>query len=296
MALLSMTGFGRAEASCGAVRIEVEIKTVNHRFLDVSCRLPAAYSRFEQDVVKSIRDRLVRGHIEVSVNRRDSSERDVRVEYHSSVFSSCLSAAKQALQTAGVTDPSSTALAVVQLLQRREVLEVEPVSGEVSAERSVLLEAVSSALEAVVKMRLDEGRALEEELLRRAVLVEGVLKNIAPLGADAVAAFRTRLSAKLEKLGAEIPVDPVRLAQEAAILAERTDVTEELARMESHLAQFRALIAGNGGGRKLDFLIQEMSRDVNTIGSKSQHSQISHAVVEAKAELEKIREQVQNIE
>lgn len=294
--MLSMTGFGHAELSLGDLVIGVEAKTVNHRFLDVVWRLPAAYSSFEQDLSRLVREKFKRGRVDITVNRHKKAASDYEIIFDEDLFKQYLTILKSALKSALGKDHDALEHAVVNLLQRREVLDILPKPGDVISERALLESALQEALNGVQEMRVAEGKALERDLESRLLKLENIAAQILPLAENSTGAYRERLRTKLDRLGAEVQVDAQRLAQEVALFAERSDVSEEISRLESHIAQFRTATREIGNGRKLDFLIQEMGREINTTGSKSQSAEISALIVEAKAELEKLREQVQNVE
>lgn len=289
---VSMTGFGQGEAVSADLTISIEIKTVNHRFLDLVWKLPSSYSKFETELAKLVRDKFRRGRVEVAVTRKKATTTDYEIVFDEALFKQYLPILKGALKTAGVRDQDS--LAVVNLLQRREIIDLVSRSADVENEAALVRDAIARALDGVQSMREVEGAALGRELLERIERLEGIAGGISPLVDSSTSAYRERLQVRIAKL--EVQADPARMAQEIALFAERSDVSEELTRLRSHFAQFRSLLAEEGSGRKLDFLIQEMGREINTTGSKSQSAEISALVVEAKAELEKIREQVQNIE
>lgn len=291
-----MTGFGRARREAEGILLEVELRSVNHRFLDVVCKLPPAYASLEQEVVKRVREKLSRGRVEVSINRTESGTGGVRVNFNKELFRAYWQAVGDALAEAKLKSAAAREQAALQLLSRREVLETVNDTVEDEAELALLYAALEEGLRSLLEMRRSEGEALSSEILRLLAEFEQSIEQLTRESRETVSVFKEKLAARLEKLAPEVEIDPARLAQEVAILADRTDITEELSRLRSHLEQFRLLLAQPGNGRKLDFLIQEMGREVNTCGSKAQNSQVQLHVVDAKAGLEKIREQIQNIE
>ena len=296
MSALSMTGFGRFENTSSTLQVSVEIKTVNHRFLDIGFKLPGAYSALEGELTKLIRQSLRRGRVDVFVTRKELAEKPGQVKFDRQLFRSCFDVASQVLREEAGADTAVLGQAALQILQRREVLDIDTTPVAAGEELALVKPALLEALAQVQKMREAEGLALEREVLSRLEIVKAASSSILSQSADMVDAYRGKLNARLEKLLAGVDLDAGRVAQEVAVFAERCDVTEEVARLDSHFEQFQRILCEPACGRKLDFLIQEMGREVNTIGSKSQSSQISSAVVEMKAELEKVREQVQNIE
>lgn len=296
MAVRSMTGFGRASATMDSATIDIEVRSVNHRFLDVSCKLPSLYSEFERDIVGVIRDKLSRGRVDVAIMRNEASGASGEVVFNDKLFASYWSAIEKGLAHAKLDNRLSRALGVMNALNRRDVLEVCQESADASDEREQLLKTVAQAVDSLISMRETEGESLHKELLLHVGKVAKLTSKLSALSKDSSVVFKERLSQRLEKLQPEVELDPERLAQEVAYIADRTDVTEELARLESHVEQFKDLLKQDGTGRKVEFLIQEMGREVNTCGSKSQSSEISTIVVDMKSALEKMREQIQNVE
>lgn len=293
--LKSMTGFGAGRATISGLEIEVELKSVNSRFLDLSWKLPGGLARFEGELSRTVRSHFRRGRIEVYVSRRATADTQYQVQFQKPLFDAYLGVYKEALAAVGGA-PSAEQLqrAAVQILKKPEVLELQSSSAELelSGVEAALLEAVT----ALAQMRGAEGAVLEAELLHRVSLVERAVAAIRPHVEGSVQAYRERLLTKVKRLFESTEYDQSRFHAEVGLFAERCDVEEELTRLDSHCGQFREAIAKNDGGKKLEFILQEMGREVNTIGSKSQSSEISQIVVECKAELEKMREQVQNVE
>jgi len=297
MALQSMTGFGEASTMFEGTEVRVEVRSVNHRFLDISCRLPQVYSSFEHDIVKLGREHFHRGKVDVAVYRTVNAEQESDVVLHEELFESYLKEVKRALKLASVKDSQVLPNATLQILQKREVLEVVPREVNMEKEEAELKSVVSEAFTGLLQMRTEEGRALLSDIGKHVKDFEKCISDIKARIPETVTAYQERLETRLSKLLTEPQVDPQRMAQEVAILADRSDVSEELARLESHLEQFQTAGEGAGAvGRKLEFLLQEMGREVNTIGSKAQHAEITNTVIEGKSILEKIREQVLNIE
>ena len=289
----SMTGFGRGEASGEAGRIVVEMKAVNHRFSEVVFRMPRQFASLEEPARKQIQSRVSRGRVDVFISYdATASAKGVKVDKELAI------AYYNALIELGGEIGSKTELSLDTLAKLPDVLKVE--DSEVTAEQlwPIFEAALVPAVENLLAMREREGAALATELLTRIDKLQQLRDTVAQRAPQVVEEYRTRLTKRLEELlGAANPVDPQRLAQEVAMFADRSDVAEELQRFGSHLDQFRENIAGDEAvGRKLDFLVQEIGREINTIGSKANDAAITVQVVEAKSELEKIREQVQNIE
>jgi uncharacterized protein (TIGR00255 family) len=288
-----MTGFGQGRAAAGEEDLSVELRSVNHKFCEVKARLPRELASLEPVVGKLVRDRLARGAVEVLVKRNAASSLanapfvDVALAQE---YRKAYSALAKALNLADDVRLSEVAT-------QPGVIRLEERAANLEAATAVLEKALSQALDKLIAMRQTEGEAMRADLTQRLQLVETAAREVQGLAPQVVDEYRKRLEERVAALSKGLPVEPTRLAQEVAFFAERTDVAEEMTRLSSHLAQFRALLTSKEpAGRKMDFLVQEMHREVNTTGSKSQHPDISSRVVAMKAELERIREQVQNVE
>lgn len=289
----SMTGFGRGEASGEFGRIVVEVKAVNHRFSEVVCRMPRQFAALEEQVRKLIQSQVSRGRVDAFVSWEATSQaRGVKVDKELAM--AYYSALKELAGEIG----SNTELTLDTLARLPDVLKVG--EGEVTAEQlwPTLEAAVTGAVESLIAMRVREGGALALDLENRLVIIEALRATVAERAPQVVEEYRQKLSRRLEEL---LPqgqiVDPQRLAQEVALFADRSDISEELQRLSSHIDQFRQTLSEpEAVGRKLDFLVQEIGREVNTIGSKANDGSVTSQVVAAKSEMEKIREQVQNVE
>lgn len=289
----SMTGYGKAEASSENGRIIVEIRSVNHRYGEITAKMPRALFPFENEVRKSVASRLKRGKIEVFIQQEGVvgggslpvPNLPLARAYHAAFVK-----LKEAL---GLHDPVSLSLIVAQ----RDVLVTGESDMAVDALRHELFAAIGSAVDNLDAMRLKEGAALLEDLTDRRGALAGLIARIAARAPLAMADSVKRLQERIGQLAGESGVDEGRMAQEIAFMADRFDITEELVRFGSHLSQLdETLLMAEPVGRKLDFLLQELNREVNTIGSKANDADITSCVVQLKSELEKIREQVQNIE
>jgi uncharacterized protein (TIGR00255 family) len=288
----SMTGFGSARGSAAGEELDVEIRSVNHKYCEVKVRLPRELAALEVDAAKAVRERLARGGVDVSV-RRAGAAGSVAPRVDAALAEAYARAFAEVKARLGLEG----AVTVADVVGAEGVVRLEERALDVEAAREALRGALSSALDALLAMRAREGEALGRDLAARLDAVEGLVARAAALVPQTVEHHRARLAERVAELTRGIALDPARLAQEVALLADRTDVTEEVTRLRSHLSQARALLAGaEPAGRKLDFLVQEMHREVNTIGSKSQSAEIAALVVSAKAEVERMREQVQNVE
>lgn len=288
----SMTGYGKGEASYGGGRVTVEIRSVNHRYGEIFVKLPRNLIAFENDVRKFVSERLKRGKIEVFVQHEAGAEAaPLEVNFPlAKAYHEALSGLKNRLGLAGEV--------TVQLIAaQKDVLTAEENHSLDESLREALLAAAGNGVEALETMRIREGEALLTDLRKRMetiAVLAGKVRQRAPL---VVSEYSVKLKERLAQLTADNAVGEERLAQEVAVMADRCDITEELVRLDSHLQQFDAAFSiGEPVGRKMDFILQEMSREVNTMGSKANDCEIAFHVVELKTEIEKIREQVQNIE
>ena len=289
----SMTGFGAAEGRVGGQRVSVELRSVNHRFFNPSIKLPSAFARWEGEVREALRQRIARGHVTVSARiERDGAGRSQAID--ESRFADYVAVLRELQQRHGLAGDVD----VGTVLRMPDVLaapDAEP-AVESSAE---LLEIVERAAAALAKMRAEEGARLAAYLLERLEVIEGALRRIAARAPERLVEQRDRLRQAVRELTEGVAVDEQRIAQEIALLADRLDVSEELSRFASHLAAFRATLASppaEGVGRRLGFLLQEMVRETNTTGSKAADAAMLGDVVVIKEELERAREQVENLE
>ncbi len=290
----SMTGYGRTEVHDDAFHFTIEIRSLNNRYLDIQVKTPRSLAAMEPKVKKSVQEHFSRGRFDIVITRNGEQEKTGRLIVNESLVRQYIGILRDLKSRYGLT--GDVELATVAALP--DVLTVAETTEDPEALWRVLSGGLSRALDDLGEMRTAEGSVLTQDITARLETVEQLIGKIRTRLPGLVEAARKRMTDTLSRLLNELP-DPARVSQEIAMLAERTDVTEELIRLESHIAQFHALLKTpppEGVGRKLDFLIQEMGREVNTIASKSMDAEVSLDVVNAKAELEKIREQVQNIE
>ena len=288
----SMTGCGNSRISRDGWEVSVEIKTVNHRFLDISMRLPRNISFLEPVIRQCISDRIRRGHADVFLTVRHSGESalDITPDYQ---------LAEQYVRIAGEMSKITGAendLCASSLMKMEGVLTLTEKEMDQDAVSGLCREAAGNALELIIAMREKEGTHLQEDLHFHLEEVEKLRIQILQRAPGVVEDYRKRLESRLKKLNAD-GVEPQRLAQEVALIADRCAIDEELARLDSHIRQMRIYLQENNEiGKKMDFLIQEMNREANTIGSKASDAAIAQMVVDLKSEIEKMREQIQNVE
>ena len=289
-----MTGFGRGEASGHGYHFTVELKAVNHRFFEVSVRMPRNLNILEERIRKILQEKVQRGRIDVYINIKENEEKKRLVKVDKDLVLSYDKTLKElaiALEAAYETD-------IYRLAALPEVLLIEDQEMDLDLLWEPLCIAVTEALDGFLKMRKVEGGKLAGDLLERLHILQEEKDKIYNFSETFVEDYQNRLSERIQTLlGESTILDEARLANEVAFFADRVSITEELVRLESHFDQCRqALQSTVPIGRKLDFLVQEMNREVNTIGSKANNLNISQCVVQMKSELEKIREQVQNLE
>jgi uncharacterized protein (TIGR00255 family) len=287
-----MTGYGRRQINRDGREMTLEIRTVNHRFLDLSFRVPKRCAFLEDVLRREIADTLTRGHADVSltyVNTREDA-REIRVD--TALAAQYCAAFRKLSEKTGSENDAKVSLyaSLPDVLTEDEREEDQTVLSQLA------VDTAHEVLGDVLSMREREGEALSKDLTTHLNALEALVRQIEALAPLVPAAYRERLTARLKE--AEISqVDPQRLAQEVALWADKCAIDEELSRLDSHIAQMRRMIVAPGEiGKKLDFLTQEMNREVNTIGSKACDIRITNCVVEAKSEIEKLREQVQNVE
>lgn len=293
----SMTGFGEADAPTPLGRLRVELRTVNHRYLNVNTRLPSALTRWEPEIREWLRPLFARGHVNCTVRiDREGAVGAVGLrldEERVATYLALFSELRDRFGVAGTVD-LSTISRFGDIFIRDEA---EPEPAEFAADD--LRGAIQAAAAATVEMRAEEGIRLEQDLRDRLHAIAAGLGGIEELAPQRLAEERDRLRAAIAELAGGIAVDEGRIAQEVAYLAERWDVNEELVRFRSHLDLFRQLLDGTpeeAVGKRLGFLVQEMHREANTIGSKANHAGIAHRVIQIKEEVERLREQVENVE
>ena len=289
----SMTGYGRAVETVNGREFTVEIRSVNNRYLDCTVKLPRSFSFAEEAVKAAVKAAVSRGKVDVYISVRSETEADVQVTLNRPVLEGYLAAMRQMVADYGVTDDIS----VTALSRMSDVFVVEKPQADEDQLKADLLSVVDKALSAYDAMRCTEGLALEHDLRSRAATILELVAQVEELNPKTVSDYRKRLEEKMREVLENKSIDESRILTEAAIFADKVAVDEETVRLRSHLEQMDTMLSGSGGiGRKLDFLLQEMNREANTTGSKCSDVKVARIVVDIKAELEKIREQTQNIE
>lgn len=289
--MLSMTGYGRATCETDGRQLTIELKSVNHRFLDLSFRMPRNLMFLEDDARKAIAEKLARGHVDVFMTYRNlrSDARTVQVDH------ALFDAYAQALDTlanGGLRDDRS----LMSVARMPDVMIVTEAEEDQDAVRALMLETMAQALEQLLAMRRREGASMAEDLGRKVDAIEEMTRKIEARYPETVEEYTRRLRASIEELIGQ-NVDKTRLLTEVAVMADRSAIAEETVRLHSHIQQLRETFQREEPiGRRLDFLVQELNREVNTISSKSQDVPITRLAVECKAEIEKLREQLQNVE
>ncbi len=289
----SMTGFGRAGYTASGLDITVELKSVNHRYFEFTSRLPRGYMYLEEKLKSFCQQQISRGKLEVSVIIEDKGAETAAVEANTALAEAYLNAVKGLSERLRVKNDvkMSSLMNIPELFTvKKQMLEEETVT-------SAVLAAAEEAMGSFIAMRDAEGEKLKADVLSRADEILRKVEYIEERSPETVTAYRQRLEQKIRELIADVQVDEQRLLTETAVFADKVAVSEETVRLRSHIEQLRQLLDGGGPvGRKLDFIVQEMNREANTIGSKAQDIDIARTVVDIKSEIEKIREQIQNIE
>ena len=289
----SMTGFGRAEAEQDGRKVTLELKTVNHRFLDLNIRIPRALGFAEETVRKGIKEKLSRGHVDVFVSYSAVAADAKTAKADVGLMRSYLHAAQQSAKEVGITDD----LALSHLIRIPDVIMIEEAPEDEDRLTRIVGDALASALVSLEQMRLREGEELKNNLLSCLGELEAIVATIDGRKGLVAAEYAERLRQRLAELLAGADIDETRFNTEIAMMADRSDINEEIVRLSTHIGQFRQAAGEKDAvGRKLDFMVQEMNRELNTIGSKSGDMTITNAVIAGKSIVEKIREQVQNIE
>lgn len=288
----SMTGYGRCTLAQDGREVTIELKSVNHRFLDLAFRMPRSFAFLENDMRAHISNKLARGHVDIFVTYKNSRDDARKVTLDSALLGAYLTTLRQG----GIDHMLDDNLRLRDVLSMQDVLTVEEADEDQQALSALTLSALDTALDSLCAMRRREGEAMRGDVETRLDTLERTAHAIDERAPQWLEEYRQRLRARIEEI-CQMQLDEARLTQEVALVADKAAVDEETVRLRSHIAQMRDLLKqSEPAGRKLDFLVQEMNREVNTTGSKSSDLILTGMVVDAKAELEKIREQIQNIE
>ncbi|MBE7093274.1 MAG: YicC family protein [Clostridiales bacterium] len=291
--MLSMTGYGKGEYKEGGVELTCEIKTVNNRYLDVNVKAPRIFIAYEEVIRKLVREKMTRGHVDLFISLKDKREKPTAFSVDLSVAASYVSAAKT-LKDAFPSLPDDVTLSSV--LRYPEVLKQDDALAADEELITALKTAISAALDNLNAMRAVEGKKLEEDMLARVAVIEKTVEEIEKRAPQIKDEYREKLAAKIKDYLGDVQADEGRLLTEVAVFADKSNIDEELTRLHSHIAQFREICKEGIVGRKLDFLVQEFNREANTTCSKSNDVTITRLGLALKNEIEKIREQVQNVE
>src|SRR5210317_440868 len=293
MSLNSMTGYGKGESVCDDLTVTVELKTVNHRYADISVKMPRSLLALENSLRKRLAQALKRGKIDVYVNYELTGDSlaapQLNVEL-ATAYQKILNDMRQELGLAGETTAEYIA-------HQKDVIQIKEAELDEKALQKCLFAALENGLEQLLAMRRAEGEETRLDLEARLQTAEALLVKVVERAPQVPLEWQEKLTERLARLQQGLEMDPQRVAQEIAVFTDRCDISEEIARFKSNLVQFRALYEDNEPvGRRMDFLVQELNREVNTMGSKSNDAELTNSVVGMKSELEKIREQVQNME
>ena len=289
----SMTGFGAGDAETADFKVHIEVKAVNQRFLETNYHMPYSMNMFENQLTKKIKEYASRGKLDINIRFQDLRDKAVIVK----VDKGLVAAYGQALQEISSQLELSAPVTAAQIASYPDVLKLNEENADLEAAQPILMQAMEQALESFVAMREAEGQNIQRDLLARIGTLENFVGELEKLAPEIVAAYRQRLENLLREYLAKEDIEESRIIQEVALFTDKVNYTEETVRLRSHFNQFRQIItAGEPVGRKLDFLIQEMNREINTVASKANSAGAAQFVVDVKSEIEKIREQIQNIE
>ncbi len=288
----SMTGYGKANLSKETREYQVEIKSVNHRYLDISVKMPRVLSYLEEEVKKEIASQIKRGKIDVFISFQNNSTEGKEIKINTEIAKIYIDELKKLAKQEEIADH----IEVTEIAKFPDVLSIQN-SQEDETIQNELLEVVRQATQRLVQMRAEEGSKIAEDLLARIKTIQEKVKEISSLSTGLIEEYVVKLEGRIKEILKNQEVDEARLAQEVVIYADKCSIEEEVTRLKSHISQFEKLLnLEEAIGKKLDFIIQEMNRETNTIGSKANHLAITNGVIDIKTELENIREQIQNIE
>ena len=288
----SMTGYGRAKLSKDDREYQIEIKSVNHRYLDISVRIPKQLSYLEETIKKEIAKKVKRGKIDVFVTFENNSLEGKEIKINTELAKSYIDELKKLAEKENILSD----IQVTEISKYPDVLNIQSSQDDEKITKEVL-ETITIATDNLVQMRETEGNKISEDLLKRLNTINKKVEEIAKLSTGLIEEYVVKLEERIKEILKNQEIDKTRLAQEVVIYADKCSIEEEVTRLNSHISQFKNLLNSNEAiGKKLDFIIQEMNRETNTIGSKANNLEITNGVIDIKTEIENIREQVQNIE
>ena len=288
----SMTGYGKSNMSKNLREYQVEIKSVNHRYLDVSIKMPRSLSYLEEEIKKAVSAKLTRGKVDVFITFNNNSLEGRDIKINTEIARMYIKELRDLAESEGIVAD----IPVTEISKLPDVLTIQNNQDDETI-KNELLEVTNQAIENLVGMRKIEGEKIAQDLFTRIQDIEGKVKKISSLSTGLIEDYVVKLNTRIKELLQDQEIDEARLAQEVVIYADKCSIEEEVTRLNSHIYQFRELLNSNEAvGKKLDFMIQEMNRETNTIGSKANNLEITNKVINMKTQLENIREQVQNIE
>ena len=288
----SMTGYGKSNMSKNLREYQVEIKSVNHRYLDVSIKMPRSLSYLEEEIKKAVSAKLTRGKVDVFITFNNNSLEGRDIKINTEIARMYIKELRDLAESEGIVAD----IPVTEISKLPDVLTIQNNQDDETI-KNELLEVTNQAIENLVGMRKIEGEKIAQDLFTRIQDIDGKVKKISSLSTGLIEDYVVKLNTRIKELLQDQEIDEARLAQEVVIYADKCSIEEEVTRLNSHIYQFRELLKGNEAvGKKLDFMIQEMNRETNTIGSKANNLEITNEVINMKTQLENIREQVQNVE
>lgn len=288
----SMTGYGKSNMSKNLREYQVEIKSVNHRYLDVSVKMPRSLSYLEEEIKKAVSANLTRGKVDIFITFNNNSLEGRDIKINTEIARMYIKELRNLAETEGIVAD----IPVTEISKLPDVLTIKNNQDDETI-KNELLEVTNKAIENLVEMRKVEGEKIAQDLLVRIQDIEEKVKKISALSTGLIDEYVVKLETRIKELLQEQEIDEARLAQEVVIYADKCSIEEEVTRLNSHIYQFRELLQTNEAvGKKIDFMIQEMNRETNTIGSKANNLEITNDVINMKTQIENIREQVQNIE
>lgn len=291
--MYSMTGYGSGISEENGRKITVEIKAVNHRFLDLSVKLPKILNKEEEFVRSTLKERLCRGHLDIYINYQSSTDSDYEISPNAPLIAKYLKAATDISSEFGINND----LTVSKLFEIKDILVYEETEPETGALHSLLSTALNNAIDSLIAMRENEGAKITADLNDKLNNIEKVVAIIKEYAPQQIENYRVDLLKRVKDVLGDVAVNEEKLMNEVVFYADKVAVDEEFTRLFAHIAHFREIVASKGAvGRQLDFIVQEMNREANTIGSKCNDIKIANHVVSLKTDIEKVREQAQNIE